>query len=561
MYRYDEYDQHIVDERAAQFRDQTRRYLAGELTEDEFRPLRLQNGLYVQRHAPMLRIGTPYAVLTSRQLHKLADLARRYDHSYVHFTTRHTVQFNWPQIKDTPDMLAELATVQLHGIQSSGNCIRNITTDPFAGVAPDEIVDPRPLAEILRQWSALHPEFAALPRKFKIALSGAKTDRAVIRVHDIGLEVIKNEAGEIAVNVWVGGGLGRTPVIGSLLKEWLPWEHLITYCESILRVYNRNGRRDNSFKARIKILVKALGIEEFRRQVEEEWSFWKDGPGTLTQAEFDRVAASFAPPAYEKLADEDAGFDAAVATNPAFAIWVRRCVHSHKRPGYRAVTLSLKKTGVPPGDITADQMDVVADLADQYSLGELRASHEQNLILADVKLSELFALWQKANAAALATPNTGLITDIICCPGGDLCSLAKARSVPVAHAVQKRFDDIDYQLDLGEIDLNISGCMNSCSHHHVAHLGILGVEKEGAEWYQISLGGAQGNEAAIGTVIGRAVPAPEVPDVVEQIIRVFVEHREGDERFIDVVHRIGLDPFRARVYGSVGAANEEVKNV
>lgn len=558
MYHYDEYDQRLIEERVAQYRDQTRRYLAGELSEDEFRPLRLQNGLYIQRHAPMLRIANPYGLLASRQLRKLADIARRYDRGYAHFSTRQNIQFNWPRLEDTPDILAELATVQMHAIQTSGNCIRNITTDQFAGVAPDEIVDPRPLAEILRQWSSFHPEFAALPRKFKFALNGARHDRAVVRVHDIGLEFLRDEAGELGVRVWVGGGLGRTPVIGTVVRDWLPWKHLITYCESILRVYNRYGRRDNSYKARIKILVKALGIEEFRRQVDEEWAFWKDGPSTLSQAELDRVARHFAPPAYETLADEDTGFAAALAADKAFAAWVRRCVHPHKVAGYRAVTLSLKRTGVAPGDITAEQMETVADLADRYSFGELRASHEQNLILADVRLADLAELWQSARAAGLATPNIGLITDIICCPGGDFCALANAKSIPIAEAIQRRFDDLDYQFELGEIALNISGCMNSCGHHHVAHIGILGVEKEGEEWYQITLGGSQGNETRIGSVIGRAFPAAAIPDVISGIIAVFVEQREGEERFIDVVHRIGLEPFKNRLYGS---ANRENTNV
>jgi sulfite reductase (NADPH) hemoprotein beta-component len=561
MYRYDEYDQRIVDERVAQYRDQTRRYLAGELSEDEFRPLRLQNGLYIQRHAPMLRIANPYGLLSSRQLRKLADIARRYDRGYAHFSTRQNIQYNWPRLETVPDILAELATVQLHAIQTSGNCIRNITTDQFAGVAPDEIVDPRPLAEILRQWSSFHPEFAALPRKFKFALNGAQTDRAVVRVHDIGLEFLRDSAGELGVKVWVGGGLGRTPIIGTVIRDWLPWKHLISYCESILRVYNRYGRRDNSYKARIKILVKALGIEEFRRQVEEEWAFWKDGPSTLSQAEFDRVALSFAPPAYQTLTDEDQGFTAAIAANPAFAAWVKRCVHPHQRPGYRAVTLSLKKTGVAPGDITAEQMDLVADLADRYSFGELRASHEQNLILADVRLADLAELWRIARDAGLATPNIGLLTDIICCPGGDFCSLANAKSIPIAEAIQQRFDDLDYLFELGEIELNISGCMNSCGHHHVAHIGILGVDKEGEEWYQVSLGGSQGNATALASVVGRAFPAEQIPDVIEKIIGVFVEHREGDERFIEVFRRIGLDPFKARLYGNEGAANKEVENV
>ncbi len=562
MYRYDDYDQRIVDERVAQYRDQTRRYLAGELSEDEFRPLRLQNGLYIQRHAPMLRVAIPYGLLASRQLRKLAEIARKYDRGYAHFSTRQNCQFNWPKLEDTPDILAELASVEMHAIQTSGNCIRNITTDQFAGVAPDEVVDPRALAEILRQWSTFHPEFAALPRKFKIAVNGAQSDRAVVRVHDIGLEFLRNDAGELVVKVWVGGGLGRTPIIGQVIHEALPWKHVITYCEAILRVYNRYGRRDNLYKARIKILVKALGIEEFKRQVEEEWAFWKDGPSTVTQAELDRVSAHFTPPAYEKLADCDPDFNGKAATNPAFAAWLKRCTHPHKVSGYRAVTLSLKKTGIAPGDATAEQMEIVANLADRYSFGELRVSHEQNLILADVKLSDLFDVWQTARAAGLATPNIGLLTDIVCCPGGDFCSLANAKSIPIAQAIQERFDNLDFLFDLGDIELNISGCMNSCGHHHVGHIGILGVDKDGSEWYQISLGGQQGNEATIGSVIGRAFAAADVPDVISKIISVFVEQREGEELFIDVVRRIGLDPFKARVYGTPAAApKKELANV
>ncbi|MFT4173750.1 MAG: nitrite/sulfite reductase, partial [Rhodocyclaceae bacterium] len=423
MYRYDEYDQRIVDQRVAQFRDQTRRYLAGELSEDEFRPLRLQNGLYIQRHAPMLRIATPYGLMASRQLRKLAHIARTYDRGYAHFSTRQNTQFNWPPVERVPDILAELATVQMHAIQTSGNCVRNITTDQFAGVAPDEVVDPRPIAEILRQWSTFHPEFALLPRKFKIAINACHDDRAVIKLHDIGLEFLRNDAGQLGIRVYAGGGMGRTPIIGELVRDWIDWQHILTYCEAIIRVYNLHGRRDNSFKARIKILVKALGIEEFRRQVEAEWAHLKDGPNTITQAEFDRVSAHFVAPAYAQLPASDAGFDARLSDDRAFAAWVKRCVHAHRVPGYRAVTLSLKPTGVAPGDATADQMDRVADLADQYSFGELRISHEQNLILADVKLSDLYTVWQTARAAGLATPNIGLLTDIICCPGGDFCSL------------------------------------------------------------------------------------------------------------------------------------------
>ena len=553
MYIYDDIDQRNIDERVAQYREQTRRYLAGELTDDEFRPLRLQNGLYIQRHAPMLRVAIPYGLLNSTQLRKLADISRRYDRSYAHFTTRQDIQYNWPALERVPDILAELATVQMHAIQTSGSCVRNITTDQFAGVAPDEVVDPRPLAEILRQWSTFHPEFAYLPRKFKIAVNGAQNDRAVVQVHDIGLGFYRDAKGQIALQVWVGGGLGRTPMIGSLIREHLEWQHMLTYCEAILRVYNRHGRRDNAFKARIKILVKALGAEEFARQVEAEWAHLKDGPSTITQDEFDRVAGYFTGRNYDSLPDRDAGFDASLASDRAFAAWVKRCVHPHKVPGYRAVTLSLKPTGIAPGDVTDVQMDAAADLADRYSFGELRVSHEQNLILADVRLSELYPLWQDARTQGLATPNTGLLTDIICCPGGDFCSLANAKSIPIAEAIQRKFDDLDYLHDIGALELNISGCMNSCGHHHVAHIGVLGVDKDGSEWYQITLGGSQGNQAAIGGVIGPSFAAEEVPFVVEKLIQTYVDLRTPEERFIDTLGRTGPVPFKERVYAKEAA--------
>ena len=549
MYRYDDYDQRLVDERVAQFRDQTRRYLAGDLSEDEFRPLRLQNGLYIQRHAPMLRVAIPYGHLSSRQMRMLAHIARTYDRGYGHFSTRQNIQYNWPALETVPDILADLATVEMHAIQTSGNCIRNITTDQFAGVAPDEVIDPRPLAEILRQWSTFHPEFALLPRKFKIAVSGSIQDRAVVQMHDIGLEFFRDGAGQVAARVWAGGGLGRTPILGTLIREHLEWQHLLTYCEAILRVYNRHGRRDNAYKARIKILLKALGAEAFSRQVEAEWAHLKDGPNTITQAEFDRVAAFFAPPAYRDLPAYDAGFDAALASEPAFAAWVRRCVHAHRQPGYRAVTLSLKPGNVAPGDATDAQMDAVADLAERFGFGEIRVSHEQNLILADVELGQLHALWTEARKSGLATPNIGLLTDIICCPGGDFCSLANAPSIPVAQAIQQTFDDLDYLHDIGELELNISGCMNACGHHHVGHIGILGVDKDGSEWYQVTIGGKQGSDASIGTVIGPSFAAGEIPDVITRLIEVYVRERHADERFIDTVRRLGITPFKSHVYG------------
>ncbi|MCK2095554.1 nitrite/sulfite reductase [Thauera aromatica] len=548
MYQYDEHDQRLLDERVAQFRDQTQRYFAGELSDDEFRPLRLQNGLYIQRHAPMYRISVPYGNLASRQLRMLAHLARTYDRGYAHFTTRTNVQFNWSPLEAIPEMHAQLASVQMHSNQTSGNDIRNITADPFAGVAADEIADPRPFAEILRQWSTYNPEFAYLPRKFKIAFNSAREDRVVLRVYDIGLDLIKNGAGELGFRVLVGGGLGRTPILGEEIAAFVPWPHLITYCEAILRVYNRYGRRDNIWKARIKILVKALGVAEFRRLVEEEWAQLKDGPNTVTAAELARVAAHFAPPPYAALPARDPGFEARLAENKAFAAWAGRSVRAHRQPGYASVVLSLKKTGIAPGDISAEQLDLVADWADRFSFGEARMTHEQNVALADVRQGDLFELWQLAREAGLATPNIGLLTDIICCPGGDFCALANARSIPIAAAIQQRFDDLDYLHDIGEIDINISGCMNSCGHHHVGHIGILGVDKNNQEWYQITLGGTQGNATALGKVIGPSFAHDEVVGVIEQLIQTYLELRHEDERFIDTVHRVGIDPFKDRVY-------------
>ncbi|MDP2152559.1 MAG: nitrite/sulfite reductase [Methylotenera sp.] len=548
MYKYDEIDQQIVDERVIQYRDQTRRYLAGELSEDEFRPLRLQNGLYIQRQAPMLRIAVPYGMLSSKQLRKLGDISKKYDKGYGHFSTRQNLQLNWPKLEDVPEILADLATVEMHAIQTSGNCIRNITTDQFVGVAPDEVIDPRAIAEIMRQWSTFHPEFALLPRKFKIAVSGTKHDRALVQAHDIGLEFYRDSNNQVAIKVWVGGGLGRTPILGTVIREHLEWQHALTYCEAVIRVYNLHGRRDNIYKARIKILVKALGIDEFRKQVDAEWAHLKDTDNTITEAELARVAQHFDAMPYENVPAHDASFDAAVASNPAFAAWVKRCVHPHKQAGYRAVTLSLKPHGQAPGDITSEQMWAVADLADEYSFGELRSSHEQNLILADVKLSDLFALWEKARANGLASPNIGLLTDIICCPGGDFCSLANAKSIPIATAIQMQFDNLDYLHDIGEMELNISGCMNACGHHHVGHIGILGVDKDGSEWYQVTIGGKQGNDASIGTVIGPSFSADEMPSVVQKLIEVYLQERTPEERFIDTVRRLGVAPFKAHVY-------------
>ena len=560
MYLYDEIDQRLVDERVAQFRGQTRRFLAGELSEDNFRPLRLQNGLYIQRFAPMLRVAIPYGLLSSRQLRALAHIARKWDRGYGHFSTRQNIQYNWPKLEDVPEILAHLASVQMHAIQTSGNCIRNTTSDHFAGIAPDEIVDPLLWCELIRQWSTFHPEFAFLPRKFKIAVSGAEQDRAAIQVHDIGLQAVRGANNEIGFRVLVGGGLGRTPIIGTVIREFLPWPHLLTYLDAILRVYNRFGRRDNKYKARIKILVKELTPEEFRKQVDAEWVHLKDGPGKLTAAEVSRIEARFTRPQYQSLDALSVQYTQALARERGFANWAGRNVHPHKVPGYAAVMLSLKKTGVPPGDATADQMDAVADLADRYSFGELRVSHEQNLVLSDVRQSDLRALWQEAKLLGLATPNIGLITNIIACPGGDFCSLANAKSIPVAEAIQRRFDDMDYQHDIGELDLNISGCMNSCGHHHVGHIGILGVDKQGAEFYQISIGGSQGNAASLGKVIGPSFAQDEVPDVIEKLIETYLKHRDSEsEKFIDVVRRIGVTPFKEHVYGNPDQKRENSK--
>jgi sulfite reductase (NADPH) hemoprotein beta-component len=551
MYLYDEIDQRIVDERVSQFRDQTRRHLGGQLSEDDFRPLRLQNGLYIQRYAPMLRVAIPYGLVSSAQLRRIAHIARTYDKGYGHFSTRQNIQFNWPRLDQVPEILAELAEVQMHAIQTSGSCVRNITTDHFAGVAQDEIVDSFVWCELIRQWSALNPEFAYLPRKFKIAVSGSAADRAATWVHDIGLHALHSADGEIGFRVIVGGGLGRTPIVGHAIREFLPWRHLLTYLDAILRVYNRYGRRDNKYKARIKILVKELTPALFAQRVEEEWSHLRDGPATLIEEEVQRVEGRFTRPAYARLPSKDAFLQAMLAADKAFANWHRRNVQPHKVPGYAAVTLSLKRTGAAPGDASAAQMDAIAELAERFSFGELRVSHEQNLIFADVRASDLHTLWRKIKPLGLATPNIGLLTNIIACPGGDFCSLANAKSIPVAEAIQRRFDDLDYLHDIGELDLNISGCMNSCGHHHIGHIGILGVDKQGEEFYQISIGGAQGAGATLGKVIGPAFAQDQVPDVIEKLIEVYLAEREGEEeRFIDTVRRIGIEPFKDYAYGT-----------
>lgn len=552
MYQYDEIDQQIVEQRVEQFRDQVKRRLSDELPEDEFRPLRLQNGLYLQRHAYMLRVAIPYGMLSSNQLRKLGQIAKKYDRGYGHFTTRQNIQYNWVNLEDTPNILADLATVQMHAIQTSGNCIRNITSDPFAGVAGDEIVDPRVVCELLRQWSTLHPEFAYLPRKFKIAINGAKEDRAIVAAHDVGIHLIKNAEGELFANVYAGGGLGRTPILGVLIKKELPWKDLPTYLSAVLRVYNRFGRRDNLYKARIKILVKALGPEEFSRLVEAEWEHWKDGRETFTQEEWHRVAQYFTRPAYKSLTTrtrQELLTQASAEDQKTYGRWLERNVRDHQSPGYASVVLSLKPHGtVAPGDATTEQMLAIADLADQFSFGEIRVTHEQNLVLADVEQDQLYALYLAAKKQGLVLPNIGLLTDIIACPGGDFCSLANAKSIPIASAIQKRFDDLDYLHDLGDISLNISGCMNSCGHHHVGNIGILGVDKDGEEWYQVTLGGEQGINAAIGKVIGPSFGAADMPDVISKVVDVFVENRQNDESFSQAYTRLGITPFKERVY-------------
>jgi sulfite reductase (NADPH) hemoprotein beta-component len=550
MYLYDEYDQRMVDERVAQFRDQTRRYLGGELSDEQFLPLRLQNGLYVQRLAPMLRIAVPYGLLNSRQLRKLAHITRHYDKGYAHVSTRQNIQLNWPRLEEVPDILAELASVQMHAIQTSGNCIRNTTTDQFAGVARDELEDPRPYCELIRQWSTFHPEFAFLPRKFKIAVCGSEQDRAAIHAHDIGVELVRNNSGETGFKILAGGGLGRTPVIGSVICEWLEKQHLLTYLEAILRVYNQHGRRDNKFKARIKILVKAMGVEAFRDAVEKQWQPLKDGASTLTDAAIDHARSFFVDPNYENLdeAAENEALAAQAQHDPLFANWLQRNTVAHKMAGYRAVTISLKATGYAPGDISDRQLELLADLADRYSFGELRTTHQQNMVLADVRQRDLYSLWQTLQKAGLATPNIGYLTDIICCPGGDYCSLANAKSIPVAEAIQARFDDLDYLYDLGPIDLNISGCMNACGHHHIGHIGILGVDKKGQEFYQVSLGGSQSKDASLGKILGPSFKQEDMPDVMERILDTYVDLRTGEETFLDTYKRVGIDPFKERVY-------------
>ena len=550
MYRYDEFDRTLVLERFAQFRGQVARRLSGELTEDEFRPLRLMNGLYLQLHAYMLRVAIPYGTLSARQMRKLADIARRYDKGYGHFTTRQNIQYNWPKLEDVPDLLADLAEVEMHAIQTSGNSFRNVTADHFAGVAADEIEDPRIYAEIIRQWSSLHPEFSFLPRKFKVAVTATVHDRAAVRFHDIGLHMRRNEAGEPGFEVLVGGGLGRTPMIGKTIRAFLPTRHLLSYLEAIMRVYNQLGRRDNLFKARIKILVHELGAEAFTEMVEEEWGYIKETGVELPAEEFERIQAYFAPPPYETLSAQNRELEVRRFEDRDFAGWLRSNVSAHKMPGYAIVSISLKPEGGVPGDLTAEQMDAVADLAERYSFGEIRVSHEQNLLLADVKLADLFELWQELGALDLATPNIGLISDIIACPGLDYCNLANARSIPVAQQISRRFAELTRQGDVGDIKLKISGCINACGHHHVGNIGILGLDKKGEEYYQITLGGNADENAAIGKIVGPAFPYDEVVDAVETIVDTYLDVRQNGEKFSETFARVGITPFKEKLYAA-----------
>ena len=549
MYRYDQIDQTLVNERVAQFRDQTRRFLAGELSEDEFRPLRLRNGLYIQRYAPMLRVSIPYGLLSTVQLRMLAHIARTYDRDYGHFTTRQNIQYNWPALERVPDILAELASVEMHAIQTSGNCIRNITSDHLAGVAPDELADPRPYCEIIRQWAALHPEFSYLPRKFKIAVTASPADRAAVEIHDVGVRLRRGGNGEIGFEILCGGGLGRTPILGKVIRRFLPQADLLAYLEAILRVYNRYGRRDNIHKARIKILMRALGVEEFTRQVEQEFDAARESAPRLAAQEVERMRSFFAPPLYQTLSDISPAIGSTSSGNPAYDAWLRYNTRRHKVAGYRVVFVSLKKHGEAPGDMSGGQMDALAALADRVSFGMLRVTHDQNLVLADVAQSELPGVWRELDALGLATPNIGTLTDMICCPGLDFCSLANAGSIDVAKQIHARFDDLDYLYDLGPIEIKMSGCMNACGHHHIGHIGILGVDKHGKEWYQITIGGSSTGPAALGEVIGPSVPKDQVADTIARLLEVYVRERDGDhERFVDAVRRIGIEPFQERVY-------------
>ena len=562
MYQYDQYDQTIVDERVAQFRDQTRRFLAGELTEEEFRPLRLMNGLYIQRHAPMLRVAIPYGLLSSRQLRMLAHIAREYDKGYGHFSTRQNIQYNWPPLERVPDILADLATVQMHAIQTSGNCIRNVTSDHLAGISADEIEDPRPYCEIIRQWSTFHPEFSYLPRKFKIAVSGADNDRAAVTIHDIGLYLVRNDAGEVGFKVLAGGGLGRTPYIGTVVRNFLPKRLLLSYLEAIMRVYNRFGRRDNIHKARIKILVNALGGEEFTRLVEEEWDRIKhDDNLLLDQSEINRMQGFFSAPDFDPGAVQDETLAADLEKDKRFSNWVSRNVREHKVAGYKVVFISLKAPANPPGDATDKQMDAIADLSDQFSFSEIVVTHDQNLVLPHVRQADLYALWQALDGIELATPNIGLLTDMICCPGLDFCSLANASSISIAKQINEKFDDLDYLHDIGDIKIKMSGCMNACGHHHVGHIGILGVDKKGVEFYQLTLGGSSANDAVLGDRLGPAIAKDQVADAIDRILQVYVEQRVEAETFLETYRRLGIEPFKQRVYAESQDAQEQEQAV
>jgi sulfite reductase (NADPH) hemoprotein beta-component len=549
VYRYDTIDQTLVNERVAQFRDQTRRFIAGELSEDEFRPLRLRNGLYIQRFAPMLRVSIPYGLLSTRQLRMLAQIARTYDRSYGHFTTRQNIQYNWPKLEQVPDILADLASVEMHAIQTSGNCIRNITCDHLAGVVADEVTDPRPYCEIIRQWATLHPEFSYLPRKFKIAVTASPVDRAALEAHDVGVRIKSSPHGVIGFEILAGGGLGRTPILAKVIRPHLVQADLLAYLEAILRVYNRHGRRDNIHKARIKILLRALGAEEFTRQVEQEFEASREFAPLLIQAEVDRMRAFFAPPAYQKLPDLVPEVGSVSSGEPKYDAWLRYNTRAHKISGYRVVIVSLKKHGEPPGDMSADQMDALALLADRVSFGMVRTTHDQNLVLADVPQHSLHDVWQALDGLGLATANIGTLTDMICCPGLDFCSLANAGSIDIAKQIDARFDDLDYLYDLGHIQIKMSGCMNACGHHHIGHIGILGVDKHGKEWYQITIGGSPAGPASLGEVIGPSVPKDQVAETISRLLEVYVRERHGDgEQFLHTVRRIGIEPFRERVY-------------
>ncbi|MFT5612514.1 MAG: sulfite reductase (NADPH) hemoprotein beta-component [Arenicella sp.] len=548
MYQYDAVDKTIVSERVAQFRDQVKRHLAGQLSAADLQPLRLRNGLYMQIHAHMLRVSIPYGLLNSEQMRALAAISRKYDRGYGHFTTRQNIQFNWPDLADVPDILEDLSKVEMHAIQTSGNCIRNISSDQYAGVATDEIIDPRPYCEILRQWSTLHPEFYWLPRKFKIAVSGATTDRAAVQFHDIGLEVVYSEQKEIGFRVYVGGGLGRTPVIGKVIKEFLPREHILSYCEAILRVYNLHGRRDNKYKARIKILVNAMGIDAFRSEVEADWAHFKDGELMLHETDFETMAGFFPTPAYEKLENGDTRIEKWLALDSRFADWYRNNTDDHRQAGYRIVNISLKEHGVAPGDATDEQMDAIAKIADDFSFSEIRVTHEQNLVLADVRQENLLEVWRALDEHRLATPNIGSINDMICCPGLDFCSLANASSISVAKQINEKFNDFNELYDIGEVKVKMSGCMNACGHHHVGHIGILGVDKKGEEWYQLTVGGDASNKAALGTHLGKAIAKENVANAIGDILHVYKEQRSDNERLLDTFNRVGIEPFKEKVY-------------